>query len=61
MMEGLESAGGSIETRYGKISVSYDRAEGRINCTVPEETSCSLTLPNGDIKELEPGDYEFNW
>ncbi len=61
MMEGLESASGSIETRYGQISVSYDKAAGKINCTVPEGTTCSMTLPNGEIKELEPGNYEFNW
>lgn len=61
MMEGLESASGSIETRYGQISVSYDKAAGKINCTVPEGSSCSLTLPSGEIRELNAGDHEIIW
>lgn len=55
------SVSGSYKCEYGVISVSWDAVSKEFKCSVPEGGTCTLTLPNGDVKELSSGDYEFNW
>jgi hypothetical protein len=60
-MEGLDSASGSIETKFGTISVSYDKNSGTMKVAVPKGTTCTLTRPSGEERELESGEQEFNF
>ena len=61
IMEGLDNVSGSIETRFGTISVSYDKNSRTMNVAVPKDTTCTLTLPSGEEKELESGEHQLNW
>ena len=57
----LTWAEGSYKTRYGTIRSRWER-EGRrfaYTCTVPEETTTRLTLPDGSAKTLCAGTYRF--
>lgn len=59
--EQLQYASGSHECKYGLIEVEWNSTERHLSCAVPEGTSATLTLPNGEVKELSSGEYEFNW
>lgn len=57
---GFKSARGGFETPYGRIEVSYEiSGENSVyNCTVPENTTAELILPN-IRKTLGSGKYSF--
>lgn len=52
---------GSYECEYGTISISWDAASKTLKCSIPEGATCTLTLPDGEVKELSAGSYEYNW
>lgn len=58
---GLKFASGSLETKYGLIEskwrVNVDTFA--IELTVPKNTQCTITLPNGEEKRVESGKYNF--
>lgn len=58
---GLTYAEGSLETRYGLIKSGWTISGGKfeIKVTVPEGTKCLLTLPDGEEKSLNGGNYNF--
>ncbi len=58
---GVSKAEGAYKSRRGIIRVSWDSEARQITCTVPEGTTCTLTLPTGEEKELEAGRHEINW
>ncbi len=63
----MSEASGSYETKYGTIEVSVSSGatdpshDNKIKCTVPKGTTCTLTLPDGTVKDLEAGTYEFDY
>lgn len=63
----MSEASGSYKTVYGDIEVyvssgAYDETyENKIKCTIPKGTSCTLTLPDGTVKDLDAGTYEFDY
>ena len=61
--EYLTSAMGSLNTSYGPISVSWEASleNGTINVKVPEGTTCTLTLTDGAVSELNPGEHTISW
>lgn len=61
MGQGVNKAEGAYKSRRGIIRVSWDSEARQISCTVPEGTTCTLTLPTGEEKELEAGRHEINW
>ncbi len=58
---GLSHAEGKVNTPFGEIVSSWKVSGGvfSMDVKVPVGTSCSLTLPNGDAKELECGSWHF--
>ncbi|SFB87289.1 alpha-L-rhamnosidase [Butyrivibrio sp. YAB3001] len=56
----LTSAEGSFISRYGKISVSWNLDEKQLSCTIPDESTCTLILPNGESHELSSGEYIYS-
>ncbi len=61
IMEGLDAVSGSMETKYGTISVSYDKNSGTMKVAVPKDTTCTLTLPSGEERELKSGEQEIHF
>ncbi len=63
----IAEVSGSYKTKYGDIEVyvssgAYDEThENKIKCTVPKGTTCTLTLPDGTVKDLEAGTYEYDY
>ncbi len=63
----MSEASGSYETKYGTIEVSVSSGaadpshDNKIKCTVPKGTTCTLTLPDGTVKDLEAGTYEYDY
>nr|MCR4789007.1 family 78 glycoside hydrolase catalytic domain [Lachnospiraceae bacterium] len=63
----LGEASGSFETKYGTIEVSVSSGAAdpsfanKIKCTVPKGTTCTLTLPDGTVKDLDAGTHEFDY
>ena len=57
----LTWAEGSYKTQYGTIRSRWEREGKRFaySCTVPEETTARLTLPDGSAKTLCAGTYRF--
>jgi alpha-L-rhamnosidase len=60
----LKSASASIETLYGKISVSLSRKSSRsatasLTVTVPEGTSATVTAADGNDTVLSPGTHNL--
>lgn len=53
------TASGDFNTQYGSIEVRRD--DTMYHCVIPDGTSATLVMPNGDIHELEPGSYDYNW
>ena len=58
---GITHAAGLYNSRQGKISVDWNTETRRLLCTIPTDSTCTLTLPNGEVKELSGGSYEFTW
>ena len=57
----LTWAEGSYKTRYGTICSRWER-DGKhfiYTCSVPEETTAHLTLPDGGTETLNAGNYRF--
>ena len=59
--EALESAEGSLKTRSGLIKVSWNAAAKEISITVPVDSTCTLILPTGEVKDYAGGKYTINW
>lgn len=61
----LTFARGSYKTDYGIIEVDWklDDATGQVtySCTIPDNSTCTLVLPDGSTRELEQGSYTFNY
>ena len=57
----LTWAEGYYDCSYGRISSKWTRNENffTYECKVPEQTTAHLTLPNGDKKILQAGEYSF--
>ena len=57
----LDFANGSVASPAGTIESGWTRENGciRYACTIPANTSATLTLPDGSIHELGSGHYEF--
>lgn len=57
----LTHAEGSHETKYGKISVSWVRDENGffLSVTVPENTHCTVCMPDGKSYEADGGRYKY--
>ncbi len=58
---GEVSVTGSYECRYGTIKVTWNAADKTMAVEVPKSTSCTLTLPSGEVRELEEGNYSLSW
>ncbi len=58
---GLTHAAGLYNSRQGKISVDWNAETRKLLCTIPTGSTCTLTLPNGEVQELAEGNYEFTW
>ena len=58
---GLEYAQGSFESGRGMISVKWNAVEKYVEGEVPEGTTCSLTLANGESVELDSGAFHKTW
>ncbi len=53
-------ANGSVDTPYGKIEVRWEiKDKFEIDVTVPQNTTCTLTLPSGKTQTLTGGRYSF--
>ncbi len=61
MLEALDYAEGSFNSAAGLISVKWNRAERTIECGVPENSTCTLVLPDGTTKELQGGESKVTW
>ena len=61
MMPGVGSASGSFESCRGLISVSYDQDKKELTCRVPEGSTCTLELPDGEVYELKAGEHKYSW
>ena len=59
--EALESAEGDLQTRSGLIKVSWNAAAKEISITVPDDSTCTLILPTGEVKDYAGGEYTINW
>lgn len=57
----VTKAEGAYKSRRGVIRVAWDSVAKQITCTVPERTTCTLTLPTGEDKELDAGNHTLNW
>lgn len=57
-----ESADGYFETPYGTIRAGWKKADGgcTYHLTVPANTSATVLLPDGQIREVGSGDYCWN-
>jgi len=58
----LTWAEGSLETAYGKIQIRWERKDDHLNLnlTVPENTVCTVTMPNGNIHQVTGGNYQYS-
>ena len=56
---GLTEADGTVGTPYGKIVAGWKIENGTmtVHVTVPMGTTCIVTMPNGETKNLESGEY----
>lgn len=59
---GLTHAEGSLDTKYGLIESKWKLADGKftIEVTVPENTKCNITLPDGTKTDVGGGKYKFD-
>jgi|GEM_PF-800057 len=55
----LTSAEGTYTTAHGDIGVSVKT--NSLDVVIPEGTTCTLTLPDGTVKELTAGGYSYTW
>lgn len=57
----LQAAKGSLETRHGKILVFWKRDGERfcLKVSVPENTRCTVCLPDGQYYQVGGGQYEY--
>ena len=56
----LTYAEGSLKSRYGTVSVKWERDETfTLYLTVPEGTVCDVVLPNGETNSVSYGSYVF--
>ena len=61
------TAEGTLKTKFGDIEVfvsssaSDPSLENKIKCTIPKGTSCTLSIPGSEAKELPCGTYEFDY
>lgn len=58
----LDFADGHIDTVYGRISVNWKKENDAftIKITVPANTSCTLTLPDGTVYSFGSGSYKYS-
>lgn len=58
----LTWARGSHQTKYGKIESRWEIKNQRFHyhCVVPLGTRAKLTLPDGTVKQLDSGSYDFS-
>lgn len=56
---GFGDAKGSLKTSYGVIEVARDAAGYHV--TVPESTTATVVMPNGDVYDVEAGKHDFGW
>lgn len=58
-------AEGTYKTKFGAICSGWVIKNGCFDyhCTIPEQTTAELTLPDGSTYQLKPGDYNYkiNW
>ncbi len=59
--ESLGQVSGLYRCRFGDIKVSWNCSDHMLTCSIPENTTCTLTLPDGSTTELTAGDYEYTW
>lgn len=57
----LTSADGYLETKYGKIEISWKKSDGvfTLKVSVPDKTSCEIFMPSGDKYSVGCGNYEY--
>ena len=58
---GLTAACASVETPYGKAASDWKIEDGTftLNVTVPVNTDCTVTLPDGTVKTAGSGTYTY--
>lgn len=61
MVDGIDWVKADKDTPFCKIKVSWEKKNGsfKMNVTVPTGTSATMTLPDGTVKEVVSGTYEF--
>lgn len=59
----LTYAKGSLKTSYGIIEVEWNVNENgkTLRCVVPEDTTCTVILPDGNVNEVQSGEHIFTW
>ncbi len=57
----LQFAQGSLETKYGQIHVSwkFSQEEFFLNFSVPNNTYCTVCLPDGTCDKVSSGQFEY--
>ena len=58
---GLKYASGSYKCRFGTIMVSWNLEEQKLECEVPQGTTCTIILPGDSKTEVEAGNHSISW
>lgn len=60
-VKGLHAASAATETPYGRLSCRWQISNGtcQVWATIPANTTADLYLPDGSVKKIGSGDYQF--
>ncbi|MFA6715681.1 MAG: glycoside hydrolase family 78 protein [Victivallales bacterium] len=61
-VSGLGWVKAEYDSPYGEIAVAWEKHNNafKLEVKIPDKTMATVNLPNGAVKNIEPGNYQFN-